>query len=124
MSQSTIKGGVDPIRDIEVINLELVMADLDTVTKRIEKIENKARILKDKESVLEMSLLSPIKEALLKGEPARKVKLTAEQEELAKNYHLLTKKPIIYVANVGEDDLLDLENCEFLKQVQNYIIMT
>ena len=117
-----VEGGVDPIRDIEVINLELVMADLDTVTKRIEKIENKARILKDKESVLEMSLLSPIKKALLKGEPARKVKLTAEQEELAKNYHLLTKKPIIYVANVGEDDLLDLENCEFLKQVQNYAL--
>ena len=115
-----VEGDVDPIRDIEVINLELVMADLDTVTKRIEKIENKARVVKDKESVLEMSLLTPIKEVLLKGEPARKVSLTAEQEELAKNYHLLTKKPIIYVANVGEDDLANLDNCELLNKVKEY----
>ena len=115
-----VEGDVDPIRDIEVINLELVMADLDTVTKRIEKIENKARVVKDKESVLEMSLLTPIKEVLLRGEPARTVKLTSEQEEVAKNYHLLTRKPIIYVANVGEEDLADLDNCELLKLVKNY----
>ena len=115
-----VEGDVDPIRDIEVINLELVMADLDTVTKRIEKIENKARVVKDKESVTEMNALLPLKEALLKGEPARSVSLTEEQEELVKNYHLLTKKPIIYVANVGEEDLADLDNCELLKQVQEY----
>ena len=115
-----VEGDVDPIRDIEVINLELVMADLDTVTKRIEKIENKARVVKDKESVAEMNALFPLKEALLKGEPARSVSLTEEQEEIVKNYHLLTKKPIIYVANVGEEDLADLDNCELLKQVQEY----
>ena len=115
-----VEGDVDPIRDIEVINLELVMADLDTVVKRIEKIENKARVVKDKESVAEMNALLPIKEVLLKGEPARVVSLTDEQEELVKNYHLLTKKPIIYVANVGEDDLLDLDNCELLNRVKEY----
>ena len=115
-----VEGDVDPIRDIEVINLELVMADLDTVTKRMEKVENKARVVKDKESVFEMSILSPIKEALLKGEPARTVELTNEQEELVKNYHLLTRKPIIYVANVGEEDLLDLNNCSLLNQVIDY----
>ena len=115
-----VEGGVDPIRDIEVINLKLVMADLDTVSKRIEKIANKARILKDKESVLEMSILEPIKEALEKGEPARKINLTAEQEEFAKSYHLLTKKPIIYVANVGEDDLSNLDNCKHYQSVVEY----
>ena len=115
-----VEGEIDPIRDIEVINLELVMADLDTVTKRIEKIENKARVVKDKESVLEMSLLTPIKEVLLKGEAARTVKLTPEQEEIVKNYHLLTRKPIIYVANVGEDDLSDLDNCELLNKVKEF----
>ena len=115
-----VEGEVDPIRDIEVINLELVMADLDTVTKRMEKIENKARVVKDKESVLEMSLLTPIKEVLERGEAARTVKLTSEQEEVVKNYHLLTRKPIIYVANVGEEDLLDLDNCELLNQVKEY----
>ena len=115
-----VEGGVDPIRDIEVINLELVMADLDTVTKRIEKIENKARILKDKESVMEMSAIVPLKEALEKGLAARTVSLTSEQEEVVKNYHLLTKKPIIYVANVGEEDLLDIDNCELYNLVKDY----
>ncbi len=115
-----VEGDVDPIRDIEVINLELVMADLDTVTKRIEKIENKARILKDKDSVLEMSALSPLKEALEQGFAARSVKLTSEQEEVVKNYHLLTKKPIIYVANVGEEDLMDIDHCENYLKVKDY----
>lgn len=115
-----VEGDVDPIRDIEVINLELVMADLDTVTKRIEKIENKARILKDKESVMEMSALSPLKEALEQGKAARTVPLTEEQEEVVKNYHLLTKKSIIYVANVSEEDLVDIDNCEFYNQVKDY----
>ena len=115
-----VEGGVDPIRDIEVINLELVMADLDTVTKRIEKIENKARILKDKESVMEMSALTPLKEALEQGKAARTVPLTEEQEEVVKNYHLLTKKSIIYVANVSEEDLVDIDNCEFYNQVKEY----
>ena len=115
-----VEGGVDPIRDIEVINLELVMADLDTVTKRIEKIENKARILKDKESVMEMSALSPLKTALEQGLAARTVSLTSEQEEVVKNYHLLTKKPIIYVANVAEEDLMDIDSCEFYNQVKEY----
>ena len=115
-----VEGDVDPIRDIEVINLELVMADLDTVTKRIEKIENKARILKDKESVLEMSALTPLKEALESGIAARNVKLTQEQEEVVYNYHLLTKKSIIYVANVAEEDLLDIEHCENYLKVKEY----
>ena len=115
-----VEGDVDPIRDIEVINLELVMADLETVTRRIEKIENKARILKDKESVLEMSALNPLKEALEQGIAARTVKLTQEQEEVVYNYHLLTKKPIIYVANVGDEDLLDIDNCPNYCKVKEY----
>ena len=106
-----VENTVDPIRDIEIINLELVMADLDTVTKRIEK---------DKESIAEMSVLAPIKEKLEQGYPARIVKLTEEQEALAKSYHLLTKKPILYVANVGEDDLLDLSNAVHYQEVVKY----
>ena len=115
-----VENTVDPIRDIEIINLELVMADLDTVSKRIEKIENKARIQKDKESIAEMAVLSPIKEQLEKGFPARTVKLTEEQELLVKSYHLLTKKPIIYVANVGEEDLLNLDECSNYQKVVEY----
>ena len=115
-----VEGDVDPIRDIEVINLELVMADLETVTRRIEKIENKARILKDKESVLEMSVLTPLKAALEAGLAARTVNLTQEQEDVVYGYHLLTKKPIIYVANVGDEDLLDLSGCENYLKVKEY----
>ena len=116
-----VEGSVDPIRDIEVINLELVMADLDTVNKRIEKIENKARILKDKESLMEMSILSPIKEALEQGKAARTVSLSVEQNALCEtNYHLLTKKPIIYVANVSEEDLSSIDSCVNYKKVVDY----
>ncbi len=115
-----VDGSVDPIRDIEVINLELVMADLDTVTKRIDKIANKARIQKDKESILEMSILTPIKDVLEQGKPARLVPLTEEQELFAKSYHLLTKKPIIYVANVSEEDLMDLDNAENYQKVVSF----
>ena len=97
------------------------MADLDTVNKRIDKIANKARILKDKESVFEMALLTPIKEALEQGLAARTVELNKEQEDFVRiNYHLLTKKPIIYVANVSEESLLDIEGCALYKQVKEY----
>ena len=110
---------VDPKRDIETINLELAMADLATVEKRIAAISNKARINKDKESTYEMSLLEPLKEILEKGEPARLLTLKEEDYEFAfKNYHLLTLKPIIYVANVSDSDYMDLDNCKYLNIVK------
>lgn len=116
-----VEESVDPIRDIEIINLELVMADFDTVSKRIEKIETKARIQKDKDSIFEMSFLAPLKEALEKGLPARTVHLSPEQDAICRNsYHLLTRKPIIYVANVSDADLLDLDSCENYKRVMEY----
>lgn len=116
-----VEGSVDPLRDIDAINLELVMADLDTVNKRIEKIENKARINKDKESLLEMSILTPLKALLEEGKAARELKLNQEQEDFCHtNYHLLTKKPILYVANVSEIDLLDLSNCGNYQKVVDF----
>ncbi len=115
-----VENTVDPIRDIEIINLELVMADLDSVNKRIEKIENKARIQKDKESMTEMEILSKIKVALDQGLPARTVALAEEQELYCKNYHFLTKKPILYVANVSDTDLADIDNCDLYNKVKEY----
>ncbi len=116
-----VENTVDPIRDIDIINLELVMADLETVNKRIDKIANKARIMKDKESVSEMNILTLVKAALDDGNPARSVKLTPEQKEFCNNnFHLLTLKPIIYVANVSEDDLLDLDACENYQAVKAF----
>lgn len=114
---------VDPKRDIETINLELAMADLATVEKRLSSIETKARINKDKESIYEVSILKPIKEVLEKGEPARSLSLKKEDYEFAfKNYHLLTLKPIIYVANVSDSDYMDLENCKYLNEVKEIAI--
>ena len=69
---------------------------------------------------MEMSALTPLKEALENGNAARNVSLTQEQEEIVKNYHLLTKKSIIYVANVGEEDLMDIDNCELYNLVKEY----
>ena len=110
---------VDPKRDIETINLELAMADLATVEKRLSAIETKARIQKDKESVYEVSLLKPLQAILSQGEPARKVEMKPEDIEfINKQYHLLTLKPIIYVANVSDSDYMDLENCKYLNIVK------
>ena len=114
-----VEESVDPKRDIETINLELAMADLATVEKRIASIGTKARIQKDKESVYEMSILEPLQKMLAQGEPARKVSLKPEDYEFAfKQYHLLTLKPIIYVANVSDSDYADLENSKYLKIVE------
>ena len=116
-----VEGSVDPIRDIEVINLELVFADLDTVNKRIDKIANKARILKDKDSLYELEILNKYKEVLEQGLAVRSVELTKEQEEYARiNFPLLTRKPIIYVANVSEEDLKDIEHSINYLKVKEY----
>ena len=114
-----VEESVDPKRDIETINLELAMADLATVEKRIAAVSNKARVQKDKESIYEMSILEPLQKILSQGEPARKLSLKEEDFNYAfKNYHLLTLKPIIYVANVSGDDYMDLDNCAYLNVVK------
>ena len=116
-----VEESVDSIRDIEIINLELVMADLETINKNYEKYEVKSRIAKDKEAILAMSIIRPLKEALEQGKAARSVSLTQEQALYCKNnFHLLTTKPIIYVANVGESDLSNLDNCENYQKVVKY----
>ncbi|MCD7839755.1 MAG: redox-regulated ATPase YchF [Erysipelotrichaceae bacterium] len=101
-----VDGDVDPIRDIETINLELVFADLETVDRRIGKIDKKAKS-GDKEAKAEMAVLLPIKEALEAGKMARTVDLTKDELDIVKQYTLLTMKPLIYVANLGEEDLED-----------------
>ena len=104
---------VNPKNDIDVINLELSMSDLESVNNRIGKQESKARITKDKTALYEMPILLALKETLEQGTPARLTKgLSQEQMDYArKNFFLLTLKPILYVANVAEDDYGDLSNC-------------
>ncbi|MDT3675124.1 redox-regulated ATPase YchF [Microcystis wesenbergii] len=98
-----VSGSVDPARDIEVINLELALADLGQVEKRVERLRKQAK--NSKEAAEELAILEKILICLNDGISARKVDLSKEDEELIKNLGLLSRKPIIYAANVSEDDL-------------------
>lgn len=114
-----VDGDVDPVRDVETINLELIFADLETVEKRIGKIEKKAKS-GDKESKAEMAVLEPLKETLEAGKPARSVHFSKEDMDIVKQYTLLTMKPLIYVANLGEEDLEDPNSNPFYVQLKEY----
>ncbi|MBP5694591.1 MAG: redox-regulated ATPase YchF [Bacilli bacterium] len=115
-----VENTIDPIRDIEIINLELVMADLDTCVNRLGRIENKARISKNKEALAEVDLLIKFRDRLQKGEALRGISLNEEEQKVVKNFAFLTLKPIIYVANVSDAELSDIENCENFKKVCDY----
>ena len=104
-----VDGSVNALRDAETINLELIFADLETVENRIAKVEKKAIQGKDKDAKIEYDALKPIREALLQGLPARSVELTKEQKLIMKNFQLLTAKPMIYVANISESDIVNPE---------------
>ena len=99
------RGGVDPLYDIEVINLELILADLESVEKRIGRVEKQAK-QKDKDAMAEFGVLSKVRDILKEEKLARLLELDKEEQKIAKNLHLLTMKPMLYVANVSEDDLL------------------
>jgi ribosome-binding ATPase len=98
-----VSGSVDPARDIEVINLELALADLFQVERRIDRTRKQAR--SSKEAQAELSVLEKLQAALNEGKPARQVELAEDDVESIKPLGLLTLKPIIYAANVTEDDL-------------------
>ena len=115
-----VDGSVNPLRDIETINLELIFADMDTVNKRIGKVETKARTSKDKNAVEELEVLTLIKAQLDNGKPARNASLTQEQLMLVKNFNLLTMKPVIYVANVSEEDYANPDNCKYYNIVKEF----
>ncbi len=111
-----VEGRINPIDDIEIIELELQLADLNTIDNRIIKIEKKAKT-NDKEALLEYNLLLRCKERLLAGEMLLGLEVNDNELKLIKTYHFLTYKPVIYVANVDESDLLDLNNCHYYQQV-------
>ena len=99
-----VDGSVDPLRDIEVIQTELNLADLDTVEKRIQRSRKLARS-GDKHLQAEVAVLERVEVALNDGKPARAVDLTAEEQQVIAELCLITIKPVLYVANVAEDDL-------------------
>ncbi len=109
-----VSGSVDPVRDIEVINLELALSDLSQVERRMERTRKQARSSKDAQ--IELGGLEKLSAALNEGKAARQVSLTEEEAEWVKPLGLLTAKPIIYAANVSEDDLAS--GNEWVEQVR------
>lgn len=105
-----VTGKIDPVSDIDIINIELVLADLDVANNRILKIEKKAITTKDKESMAEVDVLKKCINALEANTPLRRLSFNDDEEKILKNFNFLTKKPIIYVANVDEDSIVVGDN--------------
>lgn len=114
-----VSGKVDPIDDIEIINLELILADLETVNKRLQRVEKLAR-QKDKDAVAEHDVLVKVKAGLEEELPVRALDFTEEQQKVVKGLHLLTSKPMLYVANVSEDEVADSDANENVQKVREY----
>ncbi|HEY9645877.1 MAG TPA: redox-regulated ATPase YchF [Chroococcidiopsis sp.] len=98
-----VSGSVDPVRDIEVINLELALSDLSQIERRIDRTRKQAKTSKDAQA--ELAVLEKLQALLNEGQQARRLTLTEEEEAFVKPLGLLTRKPVIYAANVSEDDL-------------------
>lgn len=114
-----VEGSVDPIRDIDEINMELCLADMDTVNNRIGKVAKKAQT-KDKDAVREMASLEKFRTALEAGTPVRLLELTEDDEANLKNYGLLTSKPVIYVANMSDEEIADPESNHYYNAVKEF----
>ena len=99
-----VESGINPIRDIEIINLELSISDLEVINNRILKIQKKAETNRDKDALIEVEILKKAKENLEKGIPLRLVEFSKDEILYFKNYNLITLKPVIYLANVKESE--------------------
>jgi len=114
-----VSGKIDPIEDIETISLELVFSDIETITKRMERVAKQVKA-GDKKAIAEMELLNKIKVHLEDGKPVRTMELDNDQKELLKEVYLLTDKPTIYVANVSENQIDNMENDPYVLKVKEY----
>lgn len=114
-----VNGKIDPIDDIETINMELSIADLDSINKRYTKVEKAAKS-KDKEAVAEFNVLKKIKPVLEKGGAVRSIKFDEDEQKIVKGLFLLTAKPVLYVANIAEDDMAQPEKSKYYKQIKDY----
>ncbi|MBN4083787.1 redox-regulated ATPase YchF [Mycoplasma sp. CSL10137] len=113
-----VANSVDPVRDKEIINYELILADYETITKVLDRVAKKAKS-GDKDAIIEQNAALKVKDALLSNIPAREVELDEKETKFIKGYHLLTFKPIIYVANLGNDQFMDYENDELFLQLKS-----
>ncbi|MBL1225348.1 redox-regulated ATPase YchF [Enterococcus sp. BWR-S5] len=114
-----VEGRVDPLADIDTINLELVLADLDSINKRYTRVAKIAKT-KDKDAVAELAVLEKIKPVLEEGLSARTIEFNDEEKKIVRSLFLLTTKPILYVANVSEDEVSDSDSNEYVQQVRTF----
>ncbi|MFB8589385.1 redox-regulated ATPase YchF [Enterococcus casseliflavus] len=114
-----VEGRVDPLADIDTINLELVLADLESVNKRYTRVAKIAKT-KDKDAVAELAVLDKIKPVLEEGVSARSIEFTDEEQRIVKSLFLLTTKPVLYVANVAEEDVADYETNDYVNKVKEF----
>ena len=114
-----VEGSIDPIRDIETINLELIFSDVEMIDRRIDR--TKKAMKGDKSLASELSLLERVKAALEDGKPARSLDYTDEEALIMKEIALISMKPVIYAANVAEDDMAsDIENNNYVNRVKEF----
>jgi len=111
---------IDPIRDIDTLNLELIFADLEIVEKRIPKIEKKALLKVDKESVFEYEILTKILDTLMSNSPIRSIKFNEYELAFIKNFNFLTHKKMIYVANINEEALANYNENEYVIKIKEF----
>lgn len=113
-----VDGNIDPLRDIETINLELIFSDMELVDKRLDAA--KKRLKADKKYQAEIEILEKIKAVLEQGKCVRTLKLTEEEKEPIKDLYLLTAKPVLYIANVSENQLEDAKSDTMVQKVEAY----
>ena len=113
-----VDGSIDPLRDIETINLELIFSDMELVDKRLENAKKKLKA--DKKAQVEVDALEKIKNVLEQGKCARTVELADEERESIKDLYLLTAKPVLYIANVSEAQIENADNDENVKKVEEF----
>ncbi len=114
-----VEGALDPLRDIEIINTELCLADLDTLDKRMERVQKLVKT-GDKKAPAEMAVLVRIKEMLEQALPARRVEMTEDEALLISELNLMTLKPVLFIANVSEDEVASADYNEYVKVVKKY----
>ena len=114
-----VEGKTNPVRDIEIINVELILADLEIIENRLGKILKKAETTKDKDAVLEVNALTKAKTNLEQNIPLRRVEWNEEELLVMKPFNFITLKPLIYAANVSEEDIVIGDN-NYTKEVKDY----
>ena len=115
-----VTGKVDPIDDIDTINLELIMADLEAVNNRLAKVQRAAKG-RDKDALAELAVLEKLKPVLEDGKSARTIDFSDDEKKIVKGLFLLTTKPILYVANIAEDDMADPDGNKYMAAIREHV---